>query len=72
MYDFHDVGNDLQNAYYEGYRQAVKDIADRFFDELEYASVYFNMGDGYIYKAVHIEDVYTIRDKILEGVDNGK
>ncbi len=28
------------------------------------------MGDGYIYKAVHIDDVYTIRDKIMEGVDN--
>lgn len=64
------VCKDLQNAYDEGYKQAVKDVAERFADELEYESVYFNMGDGYIYKAVHIEDVYKIKDKIMEGVNN--
>ena len=50
--------------------QAVQDITERFADELEYVSEYFDMGDGYIYKAVHIEDIYKIKNKIMEELKN--
>ena len=53
------VKQKTQYAYDDGYKRAVKDVAERFANELEYESVYFDMSDGYIYKAAHIEDIYN-------------
>jgi phage pi2 protein 07 len=48
-------------------KKARKETAEKFAEIADEKSEYFDMGNGYIYKAVHIEDVYGICKEITEG-----
>ena len=66
--DRHCIERDENRIYDDLLKDMVrKEIADRFAEMAERESVYFNMGNGLIYKVVHIEDINAIRDKITEG-----
>lgn len=57
----------IQSNFFDaGIKHGSKETVDKFAEMAEQESVYFNL-NGTIYKAVHIEDINAIRDKITEG-----